>query len=78
MKDAKTLAYINLFAVLGTIPYLCDLDEEAAELIQDKSVSVGFAVKGGPEATLFFGCEDAVREHLRDAVYAGDAGNARP
>lgn len=26
MKDAKTLAYINLFAVLGAIPYLCDLD----------------------------------------------------
>ena len=22
MKDAKTLAYINLFAVLGAIPYL--------------------------------------------------------
>ena len=55
MKDAKTLAYINLFAVLGAIPYLCDLDQEAAELIKDKSVSVGFAVKDGPEATLFFG-----------------------
>ena len=55
MKDAKTLAYINLFAVLGAIPYLCDLDREAAELIKNKSVSVGFAVKDGPEATLFFG-----------------------
>ena len=55
MKDAKTLAYINLFAVLGAIPYLCDLDKEAAELIKGKSVSVGFAVKDGPEATLFFG-----------------------
>ena len=55
MKDAKTLAYINLFAVLGAIPYLCDLEREAAELIKNKSVSVGFAVKGGPEATLFFG-----------------------
>lgn len=55
MKDARTLAYINLYAVLGTIPYLCDLDQEAAGLIQNKSVAVGFAVKGGPEATLFFG-----------------------
>ena len=55
MKDAKALAYINLFAVLGAIPYLCDLDEEAAGLIRGKTVSVGFAVKGGPEATLFFG-----------------------
>ena len=55
MKDSKTLAYINLFAVLGAIPYLCELDSEAAALIEGASVSVGFAVKGGPEATLFFG-----------------------
>ena len=55
MKDARTLAYINLFAVLGAIPYLCELDREAADLIQGEAVSVGFAVKGGPEATLFFG-----------------------
>lgn len=34
MKDARTLAYINLFAVLGAIPYLCQLDPEAAKLIE--------------------------------------------
>jgi uncharacterized membrane protein YjjP (DUF1212 family) len=55
MKDARTLAYINLFAVLGAIPYLCELDPEAAKLIEGQQVSIGFAVKGGPEATLFFG-----------------------
>ena len=55
MKDAKTLAYINLFAILGAIPYLCELDQESAELIQGEAVSIGFVVKGGPEATLFFG-----------------------
>ena len=55
MKDAKTLAYINLFAVLGAIPYLCQLDPESAKRIAGKSVSVGIAVKDGPEATLFFG-----------------------
>ena len=55
MKDAKTLAYINLFAILGAIPYLCRLDPEAAALIEKKQVSVGFAVKGGPAATLYFG-----------------------
>ena len=55
MKDPRTMAYINLFAVLGALPYLCELDAEAARLIQDKAVSVGFTVKGGPEATLFFG-----------------------
>ena len=51
MKDARTMAYINLFAVLGAIPYLCRLDPEAAALIEKKQVSVGFAVKGGPAAT---------------------------
>lgn len=55
MKDARTMAYINLFAVLGALPYLCELDSEAAKLIEGKSVSVGFAVKDGPSATLFFG-----------------------
>lgn len=55
MKDSKTMAYINLFAVLGAIPYLCELDPEAAKLIEGKQVSIGFAAKGGPEATLFFG-----------------------
>lgn len=55
MKDTRTMAYINLFAVLGALPYLCELDREAAELITGKTVSVGFAVKDGPSATLFFG-----------------------
>jgi len=55
MKDARTLAYINLFAILGALPYLCELDAEAARLIEGKAVSIGFAVKDGPEATLFFG-----------------------
>ena len=36
MKDARTMAYINLFAVLGALPYLCELDGEAAELIAGK------------------------------------------
>lgn len=55
MKDEKTLAYLNLFAVLGALPYLCELDKPSARMIEDASVSVGFAVKGGPSATLFFG-----------------------
>ena len=55
MKDSRTLAYINLFAILGAIPYLCELDEGAAALIADKTVSIGFEVKDGPSATLFFG-----------------------
>ena len=54
MTDAKTLAYINLHAVLGTIPYLCEIDEKARELIKGEKVSVGFSVKGGPSGALCF------------------------
>ena len=32
MTDPRTMAYINLFAVLGTLPYLCETDAEAREL----------------------------------------------
>ncbi len=53
--DSMTMAYINMFAVLGTIPYLCEYDEEARKLIEKDKVSVGFAVRGGgPAATLHF------------------------
>ncbi len=52
--DERTLAYINLFGVLGALENLCQMDEEAKALIADKKVSIGFAVKEGPEATLCF------------------------
>lgn len=55
MKDERALAYINLYAVLGALPYLCELDKTSAHLVEDANVSVGFAVRGGPSATLFFG-----------------------
>lgn len=54
MTDAKTLAYINLHAVLGSIPYLCQLDERARDLIKNEKISLGFRVKGGPEGALCF------------------------
>lgn len=54
MKDAKTLAYINLYAIFGSIPYLCELDEKAHELIKDERVSIGFRVKNGPSGALCF------------------------
>ena len=54
MKDNKTLAYINLFAILGAIPMLCELSDEAQKLIKNDKVSIGFAVKDGPSATLIF------------------------
>jgi len=53
--DQKTLAYINMYAILGTLENLCELDEEAQALLAGKSpVSLAFDVKGGPKATLTF------------------------
>lgn len=53
--DSRTLAYVNLFAVLGTLENLCELVPEAKALLKGKPpVSIGFAVKGGPSATLAF------------------------
>ena len=54
MTDQKTMAYINLFGVLGTLPYLCELDENAARLIDGEKVTIGIKVKGGPEGRVVF------------------------
>lgn len=54
MKDIKALAYCNMFAILGAIPELIKLDERAMALVSGKKISVGFKVKNGPNATLFF------------------------
>lgn len=53
--DSRTMAYVNLFAVLGALENVCELVPEAKALLQGKSpVSIGFEVKGGPSATLTF------------------------
>lgn len=54
MIDQKTLSYINLYAVLGTLKELCELDPTAKDLIAGERISIGFAVRGGPSATLVF------------------------
>ena len=55
MLDQKTLAYINMYAILGTLENLCELDPEARTLMTNESpVSLAFDVKGGPKATLTF------------------------
>ncbi len=55
LMDSKTLAYINLFGILGTLENLCELVPEAAELLEGKKpISIGFEVKNGPSATLYF------------------------
>lgn len=69
MKDQKTLAYLNMYAVLGTLENLCELDPKAKEIVAGikKPVSLCFDVKDGPAATIKFtsrGCrmEDGVRD----------------
>ena len=52
--DEVTLAYINLYGILGTLEQLVELDEEAKALIEHDTVSIGFVVKDGPAATLYF------------------------
>jgi len=55
LVDQKTLAYINLYAVLGTLENLCELVPEARELVKTKKpISIAFDVKGGPSATITF------------------------
>ena len=67
MTDARTLAYINMYAVIATLETLCELDDKAKEIISklENPVSLAFDVKDGPSATLTFskkGCrmEDGV------------------
>ena len=55
LMDSKTLAYINMYAILGTLENLCEIVPEASELLQgQKPISIGLEVKGGPAATLYF------------------------
>lgn len=55
MTDSKTLAYINMYAILGTLENLCELDPAASALLTNKKpISIGFEVKGGPSATITF------------------------
>ena len=55
MTDSKTMAYINMYAVLGTLENLCEIDPVASAIISNqKPISIGFDVAGGPKATLYF------------------------
>ena len=55
LMDSKTLAYINMFGILGTLENLCEIVPEASELLEGKKpISIGFDVKNGPSATLYF------------------------
>ena len=52
--DQRTMAFINLYGVLGTLEELCALDSHAKDILGEKRIAVGFQVSGGPSATLTF------------------------
>ncbi len=52
--DARTLAYINLYGILGGLVALCDTVPEAKKILGRSTCSIGFEVKNGPAATLTF------------------------
>ncbi len=54
LTDAMTLAYINLYGILGAIPALLELSPEARKILGKSACSIGFAVKDGPAITLSF------------------------
>lgn len=54
MTDGLTMACINLHSVLRNLEDLCELDQEAKELIKGKNITILFSAKDVPEATLSF------------------------
>lgn len=54
MTDATTLAYINLYGILGAIPAMLEISPEAKKILGKGACAIGFAVKDGPSATLSF------------------------
>jgi hypothetical protein len=66
MKDAVTLAYINMYGILGALQDLCALSSEARALALPggRPLTIGFVVKGGP----------AMRLRFADGVCTAEAG----
>jgi len=54
MKDPETLAYINMYGILGCLEDLCRFSPDAKNLASGKPTSVSFCVKSGPSLTLRF------------------------
>ena len=67
MKEARALAYVNMYGVLGALENLCDMDEASKKILQKlkKPVALCFSVKNGPCCTFHFtreGCKMTVGE----------------
>lgn len=59
MKEAKAMAYVNMYGVLATLENLCEIDDEAKKICRGikKPVSLCFDVTDGPCCTLHFSAE---------------------
>lgn len=62
MKEAKAMAYVNMYGVLATLENLCAVDDEAKQILAElkSPVSLCFEVAGGPCGTFHFsksGCK---------------------
>ena len=49
MKEAKAMAYVNMYGVLATLENLCQIDDEAKAVLRElkKPVSICFDVTDG-------------------------------
>lgn len=56
MKEAKAMAYVNMYGVLATLENLCEVDDEAKQICASlkKPVSLCFDVSNGPCCTFHF------------------------
>jgi len=56
MKDARAMAFVNAYGVLGTLENLCELDEDAKNICRSlkKPVAICFDVANGPCLTFHF------------------------
>ena len=62
MKEAKAMAYVNMYGVLATLENLCQIDDQAKAVLRElkKPVSICFDVTDGPYCTFNFtqdGCK---------------------
>ena len=59
MTEAKAMAYVNMYGVLGALENLCSIDEKAKEVLAGlkKPVALCLSVKDGPCRTFHFSQE---------------------
>ena len=80
MTDTRTLSYINLHAILGSLPMLCALDSRAGEILGKKRMTVGISVSGGsaaPGAAGILSFENGRCTYTECAPGSPDVGDAK-